>query len=155
MCYSCTQGNGLSSTYGSSGAGHGGSGGVGSNQKRVGIPFGNLYEPRHFGCHGGGASGVGLGGGIIKMTVSNKLKLDGSITCSGSSGTAAASGGGSGGSLWIETNLIQGSNLFMILVGHFCKSRLCNLQEITLNCTTAHFLTAIQLQFGIDLFCMF
>ena len=95
-------------SLGSSGAGHGGTGGLGTNQNRVGTPYGNLYEPTDFGCHGGGSSAAGLGGGIIKMKVFNKLKMDGTITCSGSSGRAVASGGGSGGSLWIETNVMQG-----------------------------------------------
>ena len=106
--FSCSRGNGLTYSFGSSGAGHGGTGGLGTNQNRVGTPYGNLYEPTDFGCRGGGASGPGLGGGILKMKVLSKLRVDGIITCSGSSGTSTASGGGSGGSLWIETNLMQG-----------------------------------------------
>jgi hypothetical protein len=98
----------LSYSLGSSGAGHGGTGGMGTNQNRVGTPYGNLYEPTDFGCLGGGLNGFGLGGGIIKMIVLNKLKVDGTVTCSGASGEAIASGGGSGGSLWIETNIMQG-----------------------------------------------
>lgn len=75
-------------------------------QSRVGTPFGNVYEPAHFGCRGGGRGG--LGGGIIKMLVTGRLKIDGTIGCDGSSGQAGASGGGSGGSIRIETNLMQG-----------------------------------------------
>lgn len=108
FCFSCSHGNGLPHSLGSSGAGHGGTGGVGTNQNRVGTPHGNLYEPTDFGCRGGGAFGAGLGGGIIKMMISNKLKVDGEITCSGFSGVTVGSGGGSGGSLWIETNIMQG-----------------------------------------------
>ena len=105
--FRCSRGNGLSHSLGSSGAGHGGTGGVGSNQNRVGTPYGNLYEPSDLGCRGGGSQ-TGLGGGIIKMKISNKLKVDGTITCSGSLGEGVASGGGSGGSLWIETDIMQG-----------------------------------------------
>ena len=98
----------MSHSFGSSGAGHGGTGGLGTNQNRVGTPYGNLYEPTDFGCLGGGVNGPGLGGGIIKIKVLNKFKVDGAVTCSGSSGRVSASGGGSGGSLWIETNIMQG-----------------------------------------------
>jgi len=40
-----------------SGAGHGGTGGRGKNTPKVGVPYGNLYEPVEFGSSGGGASG--------------------------------------------------------------------------------------------------
>ena len=79
---------------------------MGAGQPRVGTPYGNLYEPAHFGCQGGG--GGGLGGGVIKMQVTDRLKVDGTLSCSGLPGTSSTSGGGSGGSLWIETNLMQG-----------------------------------------------
>ena len=79
---------------------------MGSSQPRVGTPFGNLYEPEHFGCRGGG--GGGLGGGVIRMHVTNRLKVDGTLSCNGSPGVQSSSGGGSGGSIWIETNLVLG-----------------------------------------------
>ena len=62
--YRCSLGKGLTG-IGSSGGGHGGNGGSGSNQPRVGIAYGHLYEPAHFGCPGGGGGG-GLGGGVHK-----------------------------------------------------------------------------------------
>ena len=41
---------------GSSGAGHGGSGGRGENEPFCGSPYGNLYEPNEFGSSGGGTA---------------------------------------------------------------------------------------------------
>ena len=42
------------------------------------------------------------------MRVTNRMKVDGTISCNGSPGSASGSGGGSGGSIWIEANIIQG-----------------------------------------------
>ena len=104
----CTDGSGIAGTSsrGSSGAGHGGNGGIGTQQARVGAAYGDLYEPKLFGCRGGGNGG--FGGGKMKVTVNNTMKVDGVISCNGVSGTSAYSGGGSGGSIWIEANLIRG-----------------------------------------------
>ena len=106
--FSCSAGAGRAglSGGGSSGAGHGGNGGTGQDQPRVGTAYGHVFEPKHFGCRGGGTGG--LGGGVIKMKVSGKLKVDGTISANGAAGQQSYSGGGSGGSVWIETNLLQG-----------------------------------------------
>lgn len=50
-------GRGLPSGIGSSGGGHGGSGGRGSTTEYIGLPHGNLYEPTDFGSSGGGIAG--------------------------------------------------------------------------------------------------
>ena len=102
----CAAGAGIVSSDGSSGAGHGGNGGRGRHQSRVGLAYGHLYEPEHFGCRGGGSGG--LGGGIIRMSVTGTLQIDGTISCNGGSGQEDRSGGGSGGSIWIDTKLIKG-----------------------------------------------
>ena len=102
----CAAGAGIVSSDGSSGAGHGGNGGRGRHQSRVGLAYGYLYEPEHFGCRGGGSGG--LGGGIIRMSVTGTLQIDGTISCNGGSGQEDRSGGGSGGSIWIDTKLIKG-----------------------------------------------
>lgn len=44
----------------------------------------------------------------MKVTVNTTMKVDGVISCNGGSGSSAYSGGGSGGSIWIEANLIRG-----------------------------------------------
>ena len=46
-------GNGVAA----SGGGHGGTGGRGKNTPKVGVPYGNMYEPVEFGSSGGGLSG--------------------------------------------------------------------------------------------------
>ena len=65
-----------------------------------------MYEPEHFGCQGGGTGG--LGGGIIRLSVRGTLQIDGTISCNGAGGQQARSGGGSGGSIWIDTSLMKG-----------------------------------------------
>ena len=42
------------------------------------------------------------------MSVTGTLHVDGTISCNGASGQQDRSGGGSGGSIWIDTNLIKG-----------------------------------------------
>lgn len=108
FCFSssCTAGGGIAAADGSSGAGHGGNGGRGRDQTRVGVAYGHVYEPEHFGCRGGGTGG--LGGGIIRMSVRGNLQIDGTISCNGAAGQQPRSGGGSGGSIWIDTNLMKG-----------------------------------------------
>ena len=106
FCFSCTAGSGIAGAGGSSGAGHGGNGGHGKDQTRVGVAYGHLYEPQHFGCQGGGTGG--LGGGIIRMSVRGTLQIDGTISCNGAGGPQSRSGGGSGGSIWIDTSLMKG-----------------------------------------------
>ncbi|XP_077861759.1 uncharacterized protein LOC144342564 [Saccoglossus kowalevskii] len=92
---------------GSSGAGHGGRGGRGSNQRLTGAPYGHLYEPDHLGCNGGGTFG-GRGGGKMMITVSESLKIDGEISANGEDGQDSGSGGGSAGSIRINTTHLQG-----------------------------------------------
>ena len=87
-----------------------GNGGSGEDQPQVGTAYGHVFQPKHFGCRGGG--GGGLGGGIIHLMISGTLKVDGTISVNGASGQQLYSGGGSGGSIWVETNLIQGYGRF-------------------------------------------
>ena len=105
---SCATGAGITGAFskGSSGAGHGGNGGMGSDQSRVGAAYGDLYEPANFGCKGGGSGS--LGGGKMKLHVNETLKVDGTIICNAQTATGHYGGGGSGGSIWIVANRIQG-----------------------------------------------
>lgn len=72
----------------------------------MGAAIGDLYEPDLFGCKGGGNGG--LGGGKIKLVVNGTMNIDGIVSCNGQTGSTAYSGGGSGGSIWIVTNLMRG-----------------------------------------------
>ena len=51
------RGLGSGAGWGASGGGHGGTGGRGKTTPKVGLPYGNMYEPAEFGSSGGGASG--------------------------------------------------------------------------------------------------
>lgn len=95
---------------GASGAGHGGRGGRGTNQRKTGGAYGDLFEPATHGCMGGkdGRHDGGNGGGIVNLIISGNLQIDGEVSANGQSAPNGAAGGGSGGSIYIETNLMRG-----------------------------------------------
>lgn len=76
-----------------------------------------MYEPAHFGCSGGGDGG-GRGGGIVNITVKGTMKIDGLISTDGENARKIYSGGGSGGSIWIKTNVMQGYGDITVNGGH-------------------------------------
>jgi hypothetical protein len=95
--------------YGGGGT-HAGSGGRSSEGSLGGSPaYGDSSAPTSFGSSGGAGNspvGGGAGGGAIKLNVSGTLTVNGTLAANG--GTPAdintctrASGGGSGGSLWV------------------------------------------------------
>ncbi|XP_038052472.1 uncharacterized protein LOC119725183 [Patiria miniata] len=96
-----------SGNNGGSGAGHGGRGGRSSHQRKTGAAFGHVFEPSHLGCKGGGPNG-GRGGGKMVLNIAETLKVDGEVSADGESATGYGNGGGSGGSIWINTNHMQG-----------------------------------------------
>lgn len=51
----------------------------------------------------------GAGGGVIVLTASNLITVNGTLTAAGRSGTGSGAGGGSGGSIWISANSISGA----------------------------------------------
>lgn len=100
------RGSGEHSTRGSSGAGHGGTGGRGKGDVNVGTFYGNVFHPTSFGSAGGG--GRSPGGGIIKITT-RELHVDGSIESKGGFNKNDTNhGGGSGGSIYINTTIFAG-----------------------------------------------
>ena len=97
------------------GAGYGGEGGR-SNAVLGGVTYGSITEPSDLGSGGGAEGGTvgGSGGGAIRLDVGGTLYLEGDISADGSIGgswgfNAQFGGGGSGGSIWIETEGLLGS----------------------------------------------
>lgn len=91
------------------GAGHGGNGGRGSSQNTVGVPFGDVFQPSSRGCVGGQGRSSNTGGnagGVVYVTVTDTLRLDGSITCNGGAGSNYG-GGGSGGSVHLVVSKLK------------------------------------------------
>nr|XP_026694748.1 uncharacterized protein LOC104266654 [Ciona intestinalis] len=112
-------GKGHSAADGSSGAGHGGTSGVGTHQQVTGQPYGDLYEPLVMGSAGGTSSHMdggkriytpgGRGGGVLYLNISGTLYIDGEVTAHGAAAQSGRdSGGGSGGSILIHTERITG-----------------------------------------------
>ena len=102
-----------SSTRGGGGGGYGGWGGNGDDGDYGGTPYGSVYQPTDLGSGGGKGNGLpgGAGGGSVWLVVSDTLAVSGTVTASGLpgiTGTTDASGGGSGGSIWIEAGTFKG-----------------------------------------------
>lgn len=112
--YPQNQGVGLGalSQSAGSGAGHGGYGGSGisgTSTAAGGNQYGSLTTPTTPGSGGRGLSFSpgGAGGGVLRMTVSGNLRLDGAISMNGTAGTNLG-GGGSGGSVWVTVGGFSG-----------------------------------------------
>ena len=100
--------------WGAAGAGHGGRGSNGEGHLSPGgTPYGDPLSPTALGSGGGRTPEFpgGAGGGAIRLVVSEDLRLDGVISADGLDAPYDFTGGGSGGSLWIETASLTGSGL--------------------------------------------
>jgi Bacterial Ig-like domain/F5/8 type C domain len=99
---------GIGPAAASTGGGHIGTGGRWSNI--VGYPFGSIYRPMEAG--GGGHTAKtntgGAGGGVIRLHAKDAVIVDGSMLANGFDNTAADSGAGAGGSIWITTPGVVG-----------------------------------------------
>ena len=103
------RGIGTTDINGSTGGGHGGTSGKGAGTTLTGQPYGNLFEPRESGSAGGGGWNIGgQGGGMLFIKVANLLVIDGEIRSNGGDGKAISGGGGSGGSVLIDTFKFRG-----------------------------------------------
>lgn len=128
-------GMGLNEYNHAAGGTHGGLGGAGSLGGWI-FPqsptYGDPKQPTTLGSAGGSADGGSLGlywhggdgGGAIHVTVSGSITVNGLIDASGSVGTGNSypaiqgTGGGSGGSLWIQAPSISGSGAIKADGGH-------------------------------------
>jgi hypothetical protein len=101
-------------TYVGGGGGYGGSGGSGSSPSaNGGITFGSATSPTDLGS-GGGSSGSpvgGTGGGVIHLSVSGLLQVDGRLSANGNAPTNSGGGGGSGGSIFLSAGTFAGSGI--------------------------------------------
>ncbi|XP_033745589.1 uncharacterized protein LOC117331103 [Pecten maximus] len=114
--YEAGSGTGYGRTCGpGTGAGHGGIGGSAScgcscsGSCVGGAAYSNACTPWLAGSGGGNSvSGTGgTGGSAIRVIASHAAFIEGAMSSNGGSGTNAA-GGGSGGSIWIDSNIIEG-----------------------------------------------
>jgi hypothetical protein len=117
--YAGGQGNGEGSTYESGvtyfggGGGHGGYGGRSfGNYAAGGNTYDSMTSPSDPGSGGGTVSSLspgGPGGGVIRLTVTGALEMDGIISANGGNGSGDAGGGGSGGSIWLAVGTLAGA----------------------------------------------
>jgi uncharacterized repeat protein (TIGR01451 family) len=107
------KGPGAGGDYGN-GCGTGGSfGGLGGTKDAnldLSI-YGSAVNPGSEGSGGGGSNGTGgAGGGLIRLLINHTLTIDGQISANGENATSWR-GGGSGGSIYIKTNVLKGSGI--------------------------------------------
>lgn len=86
------------------GGGHGGEGAISG-----GKPYGSVFRPQVLGSGGGNGQGKGgHGGGQLLWKIGKMLELNGFLYARGENGTGVNAGGGSGGSILIETTNMTG-----------------------------------------------
>ena len=107
-------GAGFSSGAIGSGAGYGGMGGV-SSTAAGGVSYGSVFAPTDFGSGGGAGYGSFIGGssggGAVQLEVAGVCIIDGQVSAEGQPGFQDNSGGGSGGSIFVEAGLLVGGGL--------------------------------------------
>ena len=108
----------------SAGGSHASKGGIGMRSAPADAifvqPRGSLYQPRTFGTKGcpGYVTG-GLGGGKIRLFVTNKLYVDGVVTVDGANAASGSnSGGGAGGSILVEAETFEGHGTLTSIGGN-------------------------------------
>ena len=107
---------------GYTGAGHASDGGYGldgsGNLVPGGSHYGNLFKPLQRGARGGAGSGgaPGMGAGVIQLSVSTELFVDGTVECNGGDATGS-NGGGSGGSIYVQASALEGHGSFQVKGG--------------------------------------
>ncbi|VAW37904.1 hypothetical protein MNBD_GAMMA01-1029, partial [hydrothermal vent metagenome] len=94
---------------GLAGASHAGLGIIRTNEITNGS-YGDLRQPAELGS----STTYNLGGGSIRLNVSNTLDLDGQIIANGSIAGHPSFSGASGGSIWLDINTLTGSGLIQV-----------------------------------------
>lgn len=85
--------------------GGGAYGGRGANATRP-CCYGSVRYPFEFGARGKGATGVSNGGGLIRITATGSMTINGAVNANGAN---AAYRCGSGGSIWLTADSISGA----------------------------------------------
>ncbi len=110
--YGRTTGN-TNGSYKTSGGSHGNLGGTGYQTHPVGAAYGSDMAPGDLGGGGGawdGGNPGGDGGGLVNLTVSGTLLLNGAISANGNSaGSGTLAGGGAGGGILVRAGRFEGS----------------------------------------------
>jgi hypothetical protein len=92
------------------GGGHGGYGAAGGNpQATGGFAIGSITQPVTAGSGGASATTGGAGGGVMQMSISGTLRLDGRVSANGLAAAGPGGGGGAGGSLKLSAKTLAGS----------------------------------------------
>ena len=100
------------------GGGYGGCGAAGGAPPGYsaygGSTYSSLTAPRAFGSGGGSDPTNGpvrgsAGGGVVRLSVTGALLLDGRISANGSDAASQGAGGGSGGSVWVTAGSLSGT----------------------------------------------
>lgn len=104
-------GVGGSGSWAGGGAGHGGDGHLSASGAPGGLAYGSALEPSTPGSQGGaGNTGPGTdGGGVVRLIVGGALTVDGNITANALGGPRDNAGGGSGGSILLNTRTLAGA----------------------------------------------
>ena len=76
--------------------------------------YGSAVAPTNLGSGGSWNYDTTYGGGAIKLTVLETLLLNGTISASGGNGN---SGGGAGGSVWLDTGTLAGTGMIRAVAG--------------------------------------
>lgn len=70
-------------------------------------------------------SGGGHGGGAVRFVSGNVMRFEGTITMNAGSGSNTASGGGSGGAVWVDGDFLEGWGTMMASGGGPGSGTLC------------------------------
>ncbi|XP_052090185.1 uncharacterized transmembrane protein DDB_G0289901-like [Mytilus californianus] len=97
---------------GGSGGSYGGRGGMKTGiylKSNEAVAYGGIEKPSDFGS-GGGCSTGGKGGGVITLKATDDVRVDGLVSANGNA-DGSNCGGGSGGSIYIDTDYFKGSGM--------------------------------------------
>ncbi len=93
---------------GRGGASYGGRGSQGSGSGVAADPFGSINEPDQLGSGGAEIDRGGFGGGVVILDAGGHVAIDGVISADGWPPVHSYGGSGSGGSVWITADRIEG-----------------------------------------------